>query len=228
MLSGFFFYDLFSNFSRILSYAGRYQDPQMMQQINLNDLVITPLFQNINVLLLLVIPLITMRTFAEERRLGTDELILTSPVGIGQVVGGKFLGSLIFFFLLITLTLQYPIILMHFGQIDLGKLASGYAGLLLMGAAFISLGMFASSLTKNQIVAAVSGFSALLFFWIIGWLSETFIGPVGELLKFVSLTHHFEMFAKGAVHSRDVIYFLSFILFFLFLSTRSIESTRWR
>jgi ABC-2 type transport system permease protein len=119
-------------------------------------------------------------------------------------------------------------VLIHFGKLDMGKLAAGYLGLLLMGTAFISMGMFASSLTKSQIVAAVGAFSALLIFWIIGWLSESVAGPAGKILEFLSLTNHFEMFAKGAIHSKDVIYFISFIFFFLFLSIRSVESTRWR
>lgn len=228
MLSGFFFYDLFSNFARIINYASMYQNPQMLQQINFNDLVVSPLFQNINILLLLVIPLITMRTFAEERRQGTDELLLTSPVGISQIVWGKFLSALAFFTLLLILTLQYPIILHHYGQIDLGNVAAGYAGLFLMGTSFIALGMFASSLTKSQIVAAVAGFSALLMFWLVGWLAESVSGVNGKFLGYLSLTSHFEMFSKGAIHTKDIIYFLSFIFFFLFLSTRSLESTRWR
>lgn len=228
MLSGFFFYDLFSNFSRVLNYAGNYQNPQLLQQINLNDLVMQPLLQNMNVLLLLVIPLITMRSFAEERRYGTDELVLTSPVSIVEYVWGKFLAAVAFYMLLLLLTFQYPLILMHYGALDVGKMASGYLGLLFMGISFIALGLFASSLTKSQMVAAVGAFSALLIFWIIGWLSESVGGMSGKLLEYLSLTNHFESFTKGAVNIKDVIYFCSFIFFFIFLSTRSVESTRWR
>jgi gliding motility-associated transport system permease protein len=228
MLAGFFFYDLFTNFSRILSYASSYQDPTILNQVNFNDLVITPLFQNMNVLLLLVVPLITMRAFAEEKRQGTDELILTSPVGISEFVWGKFLASFLFFGLLLLLTVQFPLILAQFGEIDWGKVAAGYLGLLLMGTAFISLGLFASSLTKSQMVAAVGGFSALLMFWIIGWMAESVMGTAGQVLKFLSLTNHFESFVKGAINTKDLVFYCSFIFFFLFLSTRSVESTRWR
>ena len=215
MLSGFFFYDLFSNYSKVLSYATAYQNPQLMEQINLNDLVVTPLMQNINVLLLLVIPLITMRMLAEEKRQGTDELILTSPVGIAQVVWGKFLASVIFFALLLLLTVQFPLLLKHYGEIDTGKLLTAYAGLFLMGSAFISLGLFASSLTQSQIVAAVGGFSALLLFWMIGWLAESVGGNIGSALEYMSLTNHFTSFAQGTVNTKDLVYFASFIFFFI-------------
>jgi ABC-2 type transport system permease protein len=228
MLAGFFFYDLFSNFSQILSYASQYQDPRMLQQINFNDLILSPLVQNISVLLLLVVPLITMRAYAEERRQGTDELILTSPVPIWQMVVGKFLASIAFFALLMLLTAQFPLILMQFGDIDIGRMLTGYLGLFLMGSSFIALGMFASSVTKSQIVAAVGAFAALLIFWIIGWLAESMGGMTGNVLEYLSLTNHFQMFAKGAIHTQDLLYFVTFILFFTFLSIRSIESTRWR
>ena len=228
MLSGFFFYDLFSNFARILSYASGYQNKEMLQQVNFNDLIIFPLFQNINVILLLVIPLFTMRLFAEEQRQGTDELILTSPVSISQYVLGKFLAAAAFYLFILVLTFQYPLILMIFGDLDFGKLLAGYLGLFLMGTSFIAFGMFASSLTQNQIVAAVGSFSALLIFWVIGWLAESFSGKLGMVLEFSSMTRHFNMFSRGAVHLVDVVYYVSFILFFLFLSIRSVESSRWR
>lgn len=228
MLSGFFFYDLLSTYTMYAAQAQMMGNPQIMQQLNFNDMIMTPLIQNINVLLLLVVPLITMRTFAEENRQGTDELILTSPVGISQMVWGKFLSSLAFFMLLLFLTLQFPLLLGKFGSLDLGKMLTGYLGLFLMGAAFISLGMFASSLTKSQMVAAVGAFSALLIFWLVGFLSESIGGWPGKILEYVSLTYHFNMFAKGAIHLKDIVFFLSFTYFFIFLSTRAVESSRWR
>jgi ABC-2 type transport system permease protein len=226
ILTGFFFYDMVMSYNRYMGYAQ--QQPQMMDQINVNDLIVTPLFHNINVLLLLIVPLVTMRLFAEERNLGTDEMLLTSPIGIGEIITGKLLAALIFYVLLIALTLVYPAILMRYAKPDIGKLLSGYAGLLLMGAAFITFGLFASTLTRSQVVAAIVSFTVLLVFWILGWLAESLTGPVGGVVRYLSMTEHFERFGQGLIDTSDVVYYLSFIAFFWFLATRAVESTRWR
>lgn len=228
MLSGFFFYDLFSNYSQILGYAGVYQNPAMMEQVNVNDMILTPLFHNINVILLLVIPLITMRLYSEEKRSGTDELLLTSPLKVGHLITGKLLAGMAFYLLILVLTFHYPAILYKYAQPDFGKIVAGYLGLFLMGGSFIAFGLFASTLSKSQVVAAVISFSFLLVFWILGWIAESQIGVVGDGLRYLSLTEHFEPFGEGMLNTSDVVYFLSFIAFFWFLATRSVESTRWR
>jgi len=190
ILAGFFFYDLVTTFSQMLSYYQMYQNPYIMEQLNVNDMVVGPLFQNINVILLLIIPILTMRAFAEEKKLGTDELILTSPVSVHQVVLGKFFAAVLFFVLIMALTAHFPIILAKFSNPDPGKILSGYLGLFLMGTAFISFGIFASSLTENQIVAAVISFSTLLLFWIVGWMAESVGAPMGDVLRYLSITEH--------------------------------------
>ena len=228
ILSGFFFYDLLTSYVRLVSFYQIYRNPMILDQLNVNDFIITPLFQNINVLLLLVIPLITMRLFAEEKRQGTDELLFTSPLGIGEIVAGKALAAVIFFIVILVLTLPYPAILFKISNPDLGKVFAAYLGLLFVGVSFISLGLFASSLTDNQLVAAVIGFSALLLFWIIGWISETSEGALASILSAVSLTSHFQGFAKGVLELKDVVYFITFIGFWTFLTLRSVESVRWR
>lgn len=228
ILSGFFFYDLLTSYARAVTFYQIYRNPMIMEQLNVNEFVLSPLFQNINVLLLLIVPLITMRLFAEEKRHGTDELLFTSPLTIGQIVAGKALAAMIFFLIIIVLTIPYPIILFKISNPDLGKTVSAYLGLFLVGISFISLGLFASSLTDNQLVAAVIGFSALLLFWIIGWMGENTEGAIGNILQAVSLTKHFENFGKGMLQISDVVYFASFIGFWIFLTLRSVGSVRWR
>lgn len=229
LLAGFFFYDLMNSYSQLLNYYQYYQqNPAALEQLNINDMVIGPLFQNINVILLLIVPIITMRTLAEEKKLGTDELLLTSPISVNQVVLGKYFAALGFFAILLLLTLHFPLILMKISQPDLGKLASGYLGLFLMGSTFIAFGMFASSLTSNQIVAAVVSFAVLLLFWIVGWLAEGVSPPFNSVLSYISVTEHFEGFVQGLIKLQDVVFYLSFILFSLFLTARSVESARWR
>jgi len=228
MLSGFFFYDLFTSYARMLGYYQMYQNPGMMEQVNINDMVISPLFHNINVILLLIIPLLTMRLLAEEKKQGTDELLLTSPIGIGQIIWGKFLASIALFLIILLLTSQYPLILWKFSKPDTGKLISNYIGLFLMGSSFLAFGLFASSLTASQVIAAVVSFCSLLLFWIIGWIAESLGEHLSAILKYLSLTEHFENLSKGILHTGDLIFFITFIGFFLFLSMRSLESTRWR
>jgi len=228
ILSGFFFYDLLTSYTRLVSFYQMYRNPMVLDQLNVNDFILSPLFQNINVLLLLVIPLITMRLFAEEKKQGTDELLFTLPLKTGEIVLGKALAAILFFLVILVLTAPYPIILSKISNPDVGKIFSAYLGLFLLGISFISLGLFASSLTDNQIVAAVLGFSALLLFWIVGWIGETAEGPLALVLGAVSLTNHFEGFAKGVLEVKDLVYFATFIGFWIFLTLRSVESVRWR
>ncbi|NLH47781.1 MAG: ABC transporter permease subunit [Myxococcales bacterium] len=226
MLTGFFFYDMVMSYNRYLGYTQ--MNPAMMDQLNINDLIITPLFHNINVILLLIVPLVTMRLFAEERNQGTDEMLLTSPVSIGQIVTGKFLAATAFYLLLLLLTGLYPAILFKYAKPDIGKLAAGYAGLILMGVSFIAFGLFASTLTRSQVVAAIVSFAVLLVFWILGWLAESQAGVFGKILKYLAMTEHFERFSQGMIDTSDLLYFVSFIAFFWFMATRAVESTRWR
>ncbi|HPM75906.1 MAG TPA: ABC transporter permease [bacterium] len=228
MLTGFFFYDLFSNYSQILGYAGMYQNPAMMQQVNVNDMILTPLFHNINIILLMIIPFLTMRLYSEEKRQGTDELLLTSPLGMNQIVLGKLLAAVLFYALLLLLTLHFPAILFKYASPDLGKLAAGYLGLFLMGCSFLAFGLFTSTMTSSQPIAAASSFGMLLIFWILGWVSESTPGTIGDLLRYIAMTEHFEKFGEGVVRTGDLVYFVSFIALFTFLATRSVESTRWR
>ena len=225
-IAGYFFYNIFAYYT--LASMQSTMNPQMGRDLNVTDAVLRPLFSNISVILLLLMPLVTMRLFAEERRSGTIELLLTYPVRDGAVLIGKYLAALGLYALMLAFTLVYPAIVLYFARVEWGPLATGYLGLLLMGATFISVGILASSLTENQIVAAVSTFGALLMFWVIGWSAEYVGGGWGRVLSHLSILDHFDTFARGILDTKDVIYYLNFTLVALFLTHRSLEARRWK
>src|SRR2546423_12401386 len=161
-IAGYFFYSIFSYYARVSMQSA--MNP-MGGGLNVTDGVLRPLFSNVSVILLLMMPLITMRLFSEERRSGTIELLLTYPVRDGAVLIGKYLAALALYAIMLALTLLYPGILFYFARVEWGPLLTGYLGLLLMGATFLAVGIFASSLTENQIVAAVTTFGTLLILW---------------------------------------------------------------
>lgn len=189
--------------------------------------VLNVLFLNMSVTLLFFAPAMTMKLFAEERRTGTIELLMTSPVRDVEVVMGKYLASLTLLFMMLTLTLPFPIITSFYGKVDVGPVISGYVGLILLGASFLSIGMLVSSMCKNQIVAALTSFGILLLLWIIGFIARG-KGTIGEVLKYLSLVEHFEDFARGIIGLKHVIYYLSVTAVFLFATIRSVESAKWR
>ena len=226
VLSGWFFFNLLMQFNRMISMYEMVRRPDVASMLNLNEMVMLPLLYNMTIVLLLMVPLITMRLFAEEKKLRTDELLLTSPISVNSLV----VAALVFLDVMLALTLVYPAILFQYGQPapELGPIVAGYIGLFFLGAAFMAVGIFASSLTENQIVAAVISFVTLLLFFVIGWPAET-AGPIlGKVLQYLSLIDHFTDFSKGLLDGQHVVYFVTFILFALFLTKRSIESMRWR
>jgi gliding motility-associated transport system permease protein len=173
-------------------------------------------------------PLITMRTYAEEKRSGTIELLLTSPLTDLEIVLGKFLGALGLYAVMVALTLIHFGLLFAFGKPEWKPLATAYLGLLLFGGCFIALGLFISSLTKNQIVAGAATFGVFLLLWVVDWIGES-MGPTGQaILKYLSMTEHLEDFVKGVIDTKHLVYYLSFIAFGLFLTVRSVDTERWR
>jgi ABC-2 type transport system permease protein len=224
LLFGWFFYTLVAFFER--------QSMQMMGgpggSLNVNQMLISPLLMNATVIMLLVFPLITMRTYAEEKRSGTMELLLTSPITDLEIILGKFLGALGLFAAMLAVTLLHMAVLFMFGNPEWKPIATGYLGLLLMGASFLALGLFISSLTRNQIVAGMITFSVFLLLWVINWVSS-FVGPTAQtVLGYLSITEHFDDFAKGIIDTKHVVYYLSFIAMGLFLTMKAVDSERWR
>jgi ABC-2 type transport system permease protein len=226
VLVGFFFYSLLDYFMRVSMQAGGgFGAPE---SVNVNEMLISPLFLNLSVILLFTLPLITMRTYSEEKRSGTIELLLTAPLTDLQIVLGKFLGSFVLYAAMLGVTLIHLGILFWYGDPEWRPVATGYLGVLLMGGCFLSLGLFISSLTKNQIVAGMITFAVFLMFWVINWLASS-QGPTGQaVLNYLSITEHLSDFTRGVIDTRHLVYYLSFIAFSLFLTVRSVDSERWR
>ena len=180
-----------------------------------------------NILLLLFSAVLTMRLIAEEKKMGTWELLLTAPVRDTEIILGKFLGSLIVLVGMLVLTLYYPILLIIMGDPDMGPIGASYLGLFLLGSASLAVGIFASSVTSNQIVAAVLAGGILFALWFVGMASNFAPEAIGNLLSYLSLSYHFPDFIRGVVDTRAIIYYLSITALFLYLAIRSLETSRW-
>lgn len=226
VLIGFFFYSLIWWFnSQSLQMA---QNQYYYQQLNINQMVYSPLFQNMSIILLLMIPLLTMRLFSEEKKINTDELLYTCPISINQIILGKYFASLFVLLAMLLLTGILSIFTFAYGNPELVPILNGYLGLFLMGAAFIAVGIFFSSLTENQIVAAVLTFGTLLLFWILNWASYSAGGIWKSVLNYLSFIQHFDDMTRGILDTTDLVYYLSFIFLGLFLTHSVIQSRRWR
>jgi len=225
LLYGYFFFALLQFFVRQSMQMGQFQGPQAM---NVNQQMIRPLVQNVTILVLFLMPMVTMRTYSEEKRSGTFELLLTSPITDWQIILGKFFGAMALYAAMLGVTLIHLAVLFIYGRPEWKPIATAYLGLLLLGGCFISLGLFISSLTKNQIVAGMVTFAVFLLLWIITWIGS-FSGPtVDQLTQYLSIVQHLDDFGKGVLDTTHIIYYLSFITFGLFLTVKSVDSERWR
>ncbi len=196
--------------------------------MNVNRDLIRYVFQNAAVVLLFVVPMITMRSYSEEKRTGTIELLLTSPVSDLQIMFGKFLGAMALYAVMLAVTLVHVGLLFAYGNPEWKPVAVSYLGLLLMGGCFVSVGLLFSSLTRNQIIAAALTFVILLLLWVTDWATNFASPGVGSFLNYLSITSHLDDFTKGIIDTKHVIYYLSFITFGLFLTARAADSERWR
>lgn len=228
-VTGYLFYNLLATYS-ILSFQAQ-GSPMMARQynlLNINETVVRPLFGNISMIMLLMMPLLTMKILADEKKTGTMELLLTYPVRDSEMVLGKYLACLTFLLTLLLSTATYPVLLYLWGEPEVMPIVTGYLGLFLLGAAFIALGIFTSSLTENQIVSASLAVGMLFFFWLMSY-SINFVSPgVGQIISYIAINEHLESLARGVIDTEDIIYYLVFIMVFLFLTLRVIESNRWR
>jgi ABC-2 type transport system permease protein len=169
-----------------------------------------------------------MRVYAEERKSGTLELLFTYPITDRATLLAKFAAVTTTLGVILLGTLPNILLLGFIGKPSWPSVFCGYLGIFLLGGAFLALGLFTSAVTQNQIIAAILSFGSLLMFWVIGWL-KSFVGPgAGQLITYISITQHFDTFSKGVLDARDFVYYLAFILVFLFLTLRQIESYRWR
>ncbi len=198
--------------------------------VNLNearDASMRPLMGLLAFLMLAVTPILTMRLVAEENARGTLELLLTSPVREYEIVLGKFFGAVTLFVALFGVTLVFPAILYRVSEPETGPIVAQYLGMLLLASAFVSVGLFASSITQSQVIAGVVAYALLFGFWVIRFFSEALPSGLGSAVKAVSFLSHLENFARGIVDAVDVFYYLAFTGLFLFLTLRSIEARRW-
>jgi ABC-2 type transport system permease protein len=226
IVTGFFFYTLIQWFN--LQSMQMARNPQYYQQLNINQMVYSPLFHNISIILLFLVPILTMRLFSEEKKSKTDELLYTSPVSISQIILGKYFASLFVLLVMLFLNSLLSVFVFTFGNPEVAPLLNGYLGLFLMGAAFMALGIFFSSLTENQIVAASLGFGFFLLFFVLNWASQFVSGIWRGVLNYLSFFQHFDDMTRGILDTTDIVYYLSLIFFGLFLTHSVIQSRRWR
>lgn len=225
---GFMFWVFLSGFLRE---AGRMSAGQfgMGGAVNINQIMLRPLVMQVSVIVLFMLPMITMRAYAEEKRSGTIELLLTAPLTDLQIILGKFLGALGLYAAMLAVTLPSVLVLFAYGNPDWQPVATSYLGLFLLGASFIAFGLFISSTTQNQIVAGVLTFVLLLMLLLVGWLRDFVTWPPGlTAISAVSVFEHFDDFTKGVLDTKNIVYYLCVITFGLFLTARSVDGERWR
>lgn len=226
LLSGYFFYNLVAFFS--LASLQAVQNPIAAQQMSLTESVLQPFFANMSVVLLLIVPLLTMRLLAEERKMGTAELLFTYPISDWDAVLGKYFATVTVISAMIGITFVLPLLLQTYVGLEWGPVVTGFAGLLFLGAAYAAIGLFFSSLSENQIVAGVLTFGFSLLALIIGWIEPFVSSSAARVVSEISILEHLERFSKGIIDTNDVVYYVNLSVFFLFMCSRVLESNRWR
>ena len=225
LIFGFFFWNSVGYFNMMgLESQMRGQSFPM----SVNEYVIRPLLSNVSVIGLFFIPMITMRLFAEEKRTGTIELLATSPIRDIEVIIGKWLAAVILYVVMLAFSAVNFAFLFKYGNPDWRPLAIGYLGLLLQAGGLLAVGTFISTLTKNQIIAGAATFGVCLMLWVMEWVAGYETAAWARVLAYLSVITHFESFAKGVLDSKDALYYVSLIFLGLFLTSRSMESLRWR
>lgn len=222
-LTGFFFFSLVASVVQATMMQG-----QSAQPINVPEIVIRSLFQTTSVVLLFIVPMLTMGLFAEEKKRGTIELLLTTPVSIFQALAGKYLASITFLFLMFLSSVITILPLFVYGQPEWKPIVSGYLGMFLYGAALLAVGLFISTLTENQIVAVVITFGVSLALWLIDALAGSAAGVTKSVIGYLSVISHLDDFIKGVIDTTHIIYYVTFAFVGLFLAYRSLESMRWK
>lgn len=230
LMFGFFFYVAFSFFVQRSAMSAEQMQFGGGPPMSLNEWVISPVLQNMAVVALFIVPMLTMRLFAEEKRQGTIELLATSPVTDLQIVMGKFLAAVGLFALMIAAGLLNVVLLWWYATVnpEWKPVLTGGLAVLLTGAAFMALGLFISTLTRNQIVAATVTFCLSLIMWVLSWIDDPTASQFTKALAYLGVTNHMEEMVKGVLSLKDAVFYLSVIAFGLFLTHQSVESQRWR
>jgi ABC-2 type transport system permease protein len=225
LIAGYFFY------VAVVFFVRRGIESSMMGQsfpMDLNEYIIRPLFSNVSVIGLFLIPMITMRLFAEEKRTGTIELLVTSPLSDLEIILGKWIAAMTLYAAMLGISGVSLLVLFAYGKPDWRPILIGYLGLLLQGGCLLAIGTFVSTCTKNQIVAGVAGFAICLLLWVLDWASSFGTTVLDKVISYLSVLQHFDSFSKGVLDTKDIVYYLSVIFIGLFLTARSLESLRWR
>ncbi len=225
LIFGFAFYTATKQMMQMTFQAQMMGGPQNM---NVNEQVIRPLLGFAGTIALFLIPMITMRLVAEEKRTGTIELLLTSPVTDLEIILGKWLGAMALYACVLGMSVINVALLFLWGKPDLKPVLVAYLGLLLQGGCLLAIGTFVSTLTRNQIVAGGVTFFVSLLLWLLSWYTAFDSSATAQVISYLSIVTHMENFTKGVLSSKDVVFYLSLIFFSLFLTTRSMESLRWR
>jgi len=225
-ITDYLFYAQTMFYAAVSAQMMRFQ--QNLPQMNLHSAVFMPTLMNMSVILLLILPLLTMRLLAEEKKNRTMELLLTSPLSVTQILFGKFFAGAFVYLILLTLTLHLPIGLSIFSEVTWTPLVASYLGLALMGGMFLAMGLFASALTNNQIIAAVVSFGILIGFWLVGAASPEEGTPAAEIVRYLSMSAHLDNMVQGLIDTRDVVYFATMTAVGLFLAHRVVDSYRWK
>ncbi|MCB9639576.1 MAG: ABC transporter permease subunit [Myxococcales bacterium] len=230
LIAGFFFqgaFDIFNQYATLpyqmkMRYAAR---------LNLNDFVFSSFLQTLGTILIFLAPMLTMRLISEERKNRTYELLMTAPITSTEIVLGKFLSAFGVLSILIGLTFMYPLLvgITSKGAFEWAPVFTGYFGLFLLAGTFAAIGLFSSTLTENQVIAAVVTFGVLLLMWIMNWAASNLgDGMLREVVSYLAITKHLTGFSKGIIEVRDVVYYLSLIVFANLMAHRMVESQRWR
>ncbi len=225
LIAGYFFYAAVAIFIR-----QSLQSTMMGQSVpmSVDEWVVRSVLSNVAVVGLFMVPMIAMRLFAEEKRTGTIELLVTSPIRDSEIIFGKWLAAVALYAAMLAISLLNVAMLYLYGKPSWKPLLIGYLGLLLQGGAMLALAAFVSSCTKNQIIAVAGGFGLLLLLWVISWASSLDTGTLSRVLGYLSVNDHFENFSKGVLDVKDAVFYVTMIAFGLFLTGRSLESMRWR
>ena len=225
LIFGFFFWNAVGYFN-LMGLESQMRGGGM--PMNINEQVIRPLLSNVSVIGLFFIPMMTMRLFAEEKRTGTIELLATSPIRDIEVILGKWLAAMALYACMLLFTALNFAFLFRFGNPDWKPLAIGYLGLLLQAGGLLAIGTFISTLTRNQIIAGAATFGVCLMLWVLEWVSGYETAAWAKVVAYMSVITHFESFSKGIIDSKDAVFYVSVIFLGLFLTSRSMESLRWR
>ncbi len=227
-IAGFFFYTITFNFILFcLQTETNYINP-FVQTPNINEMVVRPIFSSLGFVFIIIIPMISMRLFAEEKSAGTIQILLTSPLKPINIILGKYFASLTFLLIMISVTFFYQLLFFLYSTPTWQPVLVGYIGLFLLGSTFLALGILISSLTNNQIIAVILTFGLFLFLWIIGWSIENTNSQWRLIAEYISFYNHYQDFSKGILDTKSITYFCSIIFFSLFLTHKQIQAYRWK